>query len=226
MGVSMRRNGLLGGVMLVALLVMLFGCQTAYYATLEQFGVEKRDILVDRVEEAREAQTDAKAQFESALEQFLAVTGHDGGEIEERYRRLKSAFEASEAEAERVRERIEEVEQVAEDLFAEWRRELELYSESSLRRRSAAQLKETAARYEQLIGAMHRAAALMDPVLATFRDRVLFLKHNLNAQAIGALRLDAAEVRADVRQLIDEMQASIAEADAFIQAMSNTNTDT
>lgn len=210
----------MGRAMFVAVFpAMLLGCQTIYYATLEQFGIEKREILVDRVEEAREAQAAAKRQFKSALEQFLAVTGYDGGELEVRYYQLKSAFEASKAKAEQVRERIEEVEEVAEDLFAEWRRELELYSSSSLRQRSAAKLEATKRRYKQLIGAMHEAAARMDPVLAIFRDHVLFLKHSLNAQAIGALRMDVAEVRADVEQLIDEMRASIAQADAFIQSM-------
>lgn len=217
----MWKGRLLGGLIFATLsLVTVSGCQTAYYATLEKFGIEKREILVDRVEEAREAQADAKVEFESALDQFLAVTGQDGGELEDRYRRLKAAFDASESEADRVRERIDDVERVAKDLFAEWRQELEQYSSASLRRRSEAQLQETKTRYAQLIAAMNRAAVRMDPVLSTFRDRVLFLKHNLNAQAIGALRGDVAEVRADVGRLIKEMRASIAEADAFIQSMS------
>ncbi|KPK35247.1 MAG: DNA repair protein, partial [Nitrospira bacterium SG8_35_1] len=46
------------------------GCQKAYYSTMEKFGVHKRDIMVDRVEEARDSQQEAKEQFQSALEQF------------------------------------------------------------------------------------------------------------------------------------------------------------
>lgn len=39
-----------------ALALALFSCSTAYYETMEQFGVHKRDILVERVEEARDSQ--------------------------------------------------------------------------------------------------------------------------------------------------------------------------
>lgn len=42
------------------LALCLGGCSSAYYKTMENFGVEKRDILVDRVEEARDAQDDAR----------------------------------------------------------------------------------------------------------------------------------------------------------------------
>ena len=42
-------------------------CRSAYYKTMEAFGRHKRDLLVDRVEEARDAQEDAKEQFQSAL---------------------------------------------------------------------------------------------------------------------------------------------------------------
>jgi len=45
-------NGLLR-VMLASALIASTGCATAYYSTLEQFGIEKRDVLVDRVKEAR-----------------------------------------------------------------------------------------------------------------------------------------------------------------------------
>ena len=34
----------------------LTGCQSAYYAAWEKVGVEKRDILVDRVENAKDSQ--------------------------------------------------------------------------------------------------------------------------------------------------------------------------
>ena len=40
------------------------GCQKAYYGTMEKFGVHKRDIMVDRVEEARDSQQEAKEQVQ------------------------------------------------------------------------------------------------------------------------------------------------------------------
>jgi hypothetical protein len=66
---------------------------------------------------------------------------------------------------------------------------------------------------------MKRAEAKVDPVLSAFRDQVLFLKHNLNAQAIASLHKELASVEVDVTSLINEMEVSIAEADRFIKGM-------
>lgn len=203
----------------LALAWLIGGCSSVYYNTLEKFGYEKRDILAERVAEAQSSQTEAKQQFESALQQFQAVTGYQGGELESQYRSLKQAFEDSEDKAREVRERIDRVEQVGDDLFAEWERELEQYQDPQLRRASARQLRETRERYSRLLDLMQRAEQRMDPVLAAFRDRVLFLKHNLNARAIASLRDQRAQVEDEIAVLIRDMNRSIAEADRFLQTL-------
>jgi hypothetical protein len=63
---------------------------------------------------------------------------------------------------------------------------------------------------------MDRAAARMDPVLAVLHDQVLFLKHNLNASALGSLEGTSTSLQKDVDMLISEMQVAIAEANRFI----------
>jgi hypothetical protein len=201
---------------------MLSGCQSAYYGAMEKFGYEKRDILVDRVEDAREAQQDAKKQFESALAQFIAVTNFSGGDLEQQYNKLKGEYEESESRATAVRKRIADVERVAQDLFSEWEKEIKQYSNPELRRSSQSQLNTTRARYRELIGAMKRAEKKLDPVLAAFHDRVLFLKHNLNARAIASLKSERAKIEADIATLVADMNRSIAEADRFIKEMSAT----
>ena len=204
---------------LFAFVLPMAGCQTAYYSTMEGLGFEKRDILVDRVEEARDAQQDAKVQFESALEQFFAVTDYLGSVLEVQYRNLKSEYEDSANRANAVRRRIDDVERVAGDLFDEWEAELDQYSDKNLRRASADQLRGTQTSYRQLMQAMRRAESKIDPVLLAFRDRVLFLKHNLNAQAIASLKTNRAAVESDIQALIRDMNQSIAEADRFVQSM-------
>ncbi len=199
--------------------IMLAGCSSAYYKTMENFGVEKRDILVDRVEDARDAQDDASEQFASALEQFRSVVNFDGGDLEEVYDRLNSEYEESRDEAAEVSERIDEVESVAEDLFDEWQDELAEFSRADLRRNSESLLKDTRRRYEQMMKAMRRAEGSMEPVLEAFQDQVLALKHNLNARAIGALRNELDSIERETARLIAEMQKAIAEADSFIQSM-------
>ena len=203
-------------------IVFLFvstGCQRTYYKTMETFGYHKRDILVDRVEDSRDAQQDAKEQFQTALEKFTEVTNFEGGKLEKKYKELKSEFDKSESKANAVRENIEDVEDVAEALFDEWESELDQYTNSTLRHSSERKLKQTRDQYAQLISAMKRAESKIAPVLMAFRDQVLFLKHNLNAQAIASLHDELVSVEADIASLIKEMEASIAEADAFIKAM-------
>ncbi len=212
-----KRAVCLAGTILT--LALLGGCSSAYYKTMEGFGIEKRDILVDRVEDARDAQGDASEQFASALDQFRATVNFDGGDLEDTYDRLNAEYEKSVSEAEEVSTRIDSVESVAEDLFREWERELDQYSRADLRRSSASLLNDTRKRYEQLMATMRRAERSMEPVLEAFQDQVLVLKHNLNARAIGALRNELASIERDTANLIKQMQKAIAEADTFIESM-------
>jgi uncharacterized HAD superfamily protein len=207
------------GILLATLL--LTGCQTAYYDTMEKFGVHKRDIMVDRVEDARDAQTEAKEQFQSALEQFTVTLGYKGGDLEEKYKTLNKAYEKSKAKAEAVHSRIAKVEDVSEALFEEWEAELSQYSSDRLRKDSQAKLKRTKKHYNQLITAMKRAEKKIEPVLTAFHDQVLYLKHNLNAQAIASLQSELVSVEEDIASLIREMEISIQEADAFISTLTS-----
>jgi hypothetical protein len=200
------------------LVLALTGCQTAYYATMEKLGYHKRDILVSRVEEARTSQEEAKAQFQSALDRFRQVVQVPSSALEATYTQLKAEFDRSEAAAHAVQTRIAAVEEVAEALFAEWAAELPQYTNDTLRRASARQLAHTRQRYTPLIGAMKRAATTMTPVLAAFRDQVLFLKHHLNTQAIAAVQRELVTVETDIAALIRAMEAAIAEANAFLKA--------
>ena len=201
------------------LALLAAGCSSMEYAVKEKFGIHKRDILVARVQDARESQDAAKQQFKTALEQFIELTGAEPGELKDRYDKLSAAYERSERRANEVRDHISEIETVAGALFREWEGELNEYSDQSLRRISERQLRDTQGRYAELIAVMQRTAARMDPVLVRFKDQVLFLKHNLNAQVIAQLGTTANTLQNDVSRLIAEMEASIREADSFIQAM-------
>ena len=204
--------------LLVSLLLLsaLSGCQSAYYAGLEKLGIEKREIMVDRVEAARDEQEEAKETFADALETFSAFTQFEGGELETAYKKINGAYDDASGAADRVRQRIDRVEDVAESLFQEWQAELNEYQSASRRQSSEQSLRDTRRQYEQMIQKMRRAEQSMDPVLALFKDQVLFLKHNLNARAIAALGTEVAQIERRVADLVREMESSIDEANAFI----------
>jgi hypothetical protein len=212
----MRRRAFLA---VLAAPPLLASCATAYYQALETVGIEKRDILADRVEEAQESQTDAKEQFESALDRYRSVVNVDGGDLEEIYDRLNGELERSQARALTVEERVGAVESVADDLFDEWEAEIGEYSDAQLRRRSQQLLTATRTDYRRLIAAMQRAEAAMAPVLTLFNDQVLFLRHNLNARAIGSLEAELDDIERATANLVEEMERSIAEASRFIEAL-------
>ncbi|MDX2422618.1 MAG: DUF2959 domain-containing protein [Amphritea sp.] len=209
-------------LMLAAVLslpLVLSGCQSAYYSAMEQVGIHKRDILVDRVEDTRSAQDEAQQEFVSALEQFRQVVNFDGGELESVYNDMQSAYDDSEAAAEAVSDNIRQVEEVAEALFDEWQDELEQYSNQKLRRQSAQSLKDTQSRYNALHTRLKGAESKMQPVLSALKDNTLFLKHNLNARAIGSLKGEFGGIKRDIDRLLAEMQRSIEASDQFIKEM-------
>jgi len=204
---------------LVLGLFFVFGCQSAYYSAMEKVGYDKREIMTDRVQDARESQEDAKKQFASALERFKSVVAVDGGSLQDKYDELNDEYQLSEDRAATVKKRIDSVEDVAEALFEEWTQEIAQYSSAKLRKSSQDKLTATKKRYNTLIRAMRKAEAKMYPVLSAFKDQVLYLKHNLNAKAIAALEGELGSIRTDVDVLIKEMDKSIAEADAFIKTL-------
>jgi DNA repair exonuclease SbcCD ATPase subunit len=204
-------------VLIVVIFVLsLGGCSKAYYGAMEKIGIHKRDILVDRVEDARDAQSEAQEQFKSALEQFGSVIKIENTDLKKAYDKLNAEYEDSEKAAEKVSERIDKVESVAEALFDEWEEELNLYKSADLRRLSKQKLQTTKARYRKMIASMHRAEKSMTPVLRTFRDNVLFLKHNLNAQAIGSLRTEFSTLKGKIDGLIKNMNEAIQTSNKFI----------
>lgn len=194
-------------------------CDTAYINAMDKMGYAKRDLLSNRVKSARDAQAEAKKDIQSALEQFGQVVAYQGGDLEGTYKKLKSELQNSEDSAETVRNRIDAVENVADSLFSEWKTELGQYSNANLRRKSEEKMIQTKARYNEMFGAMKRAEQRIDPVLNPLRDQVLYLKHNLNARALAAMKGELVKVDAQVDQLVREMNRSIAEADKFIQTM-------
>jgi hypothetical protein len=186
---------------------------------METFGIHKRDLMVNRVQDARDAQEEAKEQFKSALEQFKSVVDVNGGALEEKYNMLNDAYERSKSKAAAVKKRIDSVEDVSEALFAEWESELDQYTNHSLRQSSKRKLDKTRKHYTKLVRAMKRAEKKIHPVLSAFYDQVLYLKHNLNARAIASLQNEFRSIETDVASLIKEMESSITQANAFIDAM-------
>ncbi len=210
---------LLSALLAAVLIFNTTGCRSAYYAAYEKIGVYKRDLLKKRVTEARDDQKVAQQQFKDALTRLKEITKFDGGEAERAYKSLKSEYDDCVTQADAVHKRIREVETVSSDLFAEWEKEDAEISTPSLRDASRQQLATTKQRYDDLHTALVAAEQSMTPVLTQFNDYVLYLKHNLNAQAIASLKGEATNIQGEITKLIEQMNKSIARADDFVKNM-------
>jgi hypothetical protein len=203
----------------IVFVIAMSGCSSAYYSAMEKVGIHKRDIMVDRVVDAKESQQEAQAQFKSALEEMTTLINFDGGDLETQYNVIQEQYEDSKDAADDVSLRIEKIEDVSDALFEEWQDEIEQISSANLKRQSASKLKETERRYQSLIKSMRKAESKMAPVLSALKDNSLFLKHNLNAKAIGALEGEMVSIKKDVSVLINDMNAAIEQSQKFIDML-------
>jgi hypothetical protein len=193
------------------------GCSTAYYSTMEKFGKEKRHILIDNVEDVQESQEKAQEEFKDALTKIKELYAFDGGELETFYKKLKDSYEDCDSRANQIEKRINDVEEVAKDLFIEWEFEISQINDAKLKNSSRNSLKDAKVKYQKLETVMNRSTKGMYPVLAKLKDYVLYLKHNLNAKAVGSLSGEVISIENDVAGLIKDMNVSIKEAENFIK---------
>jgi hypothetical protein len=200
-------------------MLALTGCRSSYYSVMETFGKHKRDLLRDSLEDASRENQEAAEQFKDALTQLKELTGFDGGDLEKQYTAFKREYDRCVSQAQAVEGRIEKVDRIARDLFAEWERELEEIQNEALRASSRSKLTETRARYHQVHNALVRSEATLPPVLTRMNDYVLYLKHNLNARAIGSIKDEALEIESEIGKLIAEMTRSIHETESFLEVL-------
>lgn len=219
--IQMRGNDMHRRLLTIVILSVLgSGCQTLYNATLEKvFGMEKRQIFKKSVESVNAEQKKAQENFKDSITRLKELYNFKGGQLENVYNKLKSSYENSQAQANKVHERIENMDDVAKSMFSEWDKEIRTYSNQVFAENSRRQLIDTKTRYAALIRSVRESESSMKPVLKQLSDHVLYLKHNLNASSIGTLKTEGVSIQSEIEGLIQRMNGSIQDADAFIQTL-------
>ncbi len=208
---------------LVVLTLLMAGCTSTYYKAMQTLGKEKRDILVSRIKDARKDQDKTKQQLQTTMESFQALTGFQGGSLEKSYNRLNSDYESADAQASKLHEKIQSIDQVSNDLFKEWQGEIAAMGNAKLKAQDTVMLRNAKSRQATYMRAMRRTEDQIAPVLKAFRDQVLFLKHNLNSRAIGSLKGTTVTLQGDVADLVQSIDASSQEADKLIASLAATD---
>jgi tetratricopeptide (TPR) repeat protein len=190
-----------------------------YYSTRESIGDHKREIVVYQVEQACISLQETKEEFEETLERFKSLVCVNDSGLDHRYNLLNRQYQFCRSKSDAVSNKIRAIQEVSEALFIEWESELDQYSNRALRNSSKQQLKAARQNYTRLIKSMQRAESKIHPVLAAFKDQVLYLKHNLNSRAIAALQHEFIEMSVDISQLILAMEQTIQEASRFFSTL-------
>jgi hypothetical protein len=193
---------------------------------MSAFGKEKRDILVARVKDSKKEQQETKEQIKTTMESFQELTGFQGGQLEKNYKKLNGEYEKAADSAKKLHDRINSIDQVSNDLFKEWQKEIDGMGNRKLKRQSEAMLRSSRLQEASYLKSMRQTEARMTPVLAAFHDQVVFLKHNLNARAIGSLKGTSTRISTDVDVLLTSLDGSIAQADALIQSLNSADDQT
>ena len=208
-------------------LLALSSCQSAVekaarnasYGAYELIGVEKRDLLRRRIDDTRDEQEDTQETFKDALEKLRAIYGMEGSDLEKQYRKIQGAYDDAKEQSDKVRARRKKMDDVARDLFEEWEKEIGEIESADFKRQSRQKLTQTKERFRQVSEGVARSEKRMEPVLTRLKDHTLYLKHNLNAQSIGALKGEGEKIQGDIEKLVESMNHSIQEADAFIKTL-------
>lgn len=204
----------------IAACFIFTGCQNLYNKTLENvFGVEKRELLQKAVESVKDDQVETQKEFQSAMAELQSIYGFKGGKLESMYNKFKDSYEDSEKQADELHDRISNMDRIANSMFKEWSGEIRQYGSKTFADDSRKKLDATKKRYQELIESARRSEGAMEPILKKLRDHVLYLKHNLNAASLGALKNETQSIQSDIQELNRRMDESIREANSFISTL-------
>ena len=206
-------------ILILISMLSMNSCSSIYYGFWETFGQDKRDLLKSEIENSNEDQKDIKEEFTSTLERIKKEYDFDGGELERTYDYLSSRYEDAKKREKKLQNRIDKIEDIGADLFKEWKQEALEIKNPKYRRSSLAKLSRTKTQFAQLRSNLSKTEKMLEVVMGKFKDQVLFLKHNLNAKALGSLKVEFKEIEKGINQLIGNINSSQSTNNIFIERM-------
>jgi hypothetical protein len=206
----------------VSLVVILgsTGCNNSLgYSFQEAMGTPKRQVMLSRVQDTRDAMKETKKTFASAMQQFGSVFKESGPKLENKFKILKSEYEACNSKASELRGQISNVKSIGQVLFQEWQKELDEFTNEQMRKLSEVKMQQTREKYVVMVNSMDRVSARMTPVMTSMNDQLLNIKHSLNALIVVSLEEELTQLRGHMDSLMTEIDASVNHCNAFIGSM-------
>jgi DNA repair exonuclease SbcCD ATPase subunit len=200
-----------------AMAAALFGCKSStYYEAAETVGYEKREMLIDRLQEARDSQVGAKQQMQTALYTLRRIGSVPETELEDLHDDLATEVNRAKDQLDDLHDDIAAVESVARSLFDDWEDDLAKFENQEARNRSQEELRDTRKRHETLVAELRSSERKLQRIMPRLEDQARVLEHAEELGRSPSLTDDLDDVREEISTLIEELDDSIDRTQRFI----------
>lgn len=199
--------------------IVLSSCSTIYYNFWETLGREKRDLLKSEMLSADSSHTEVKEELEDSLHRIRSEYDFKEGSLEKTYDSLSADYEDISSRSNELSDNIDKSEDIANDLFSEWRKEALSLNKRKYRKDSLTKLKKTKISFNDTLSSMRHVEKNMRKILKQYKDQVTYIKHNLNAKVIGSLQLEMKSISSEMEKLIVQIDRSKSKAKKFISKL-------
>ncbi len=177
------------------------------------------DALVGRIERVYVEAEVSKERVEEAVSTLQALVAPDfAGDPVAAYEAFLFTIESSEKQAEVFSASVADMEQDATSVFESWESDLDTFQSVELRRRSAARLEATRARYAEIGAAVRPVQTGHAELNAGLRDQSVFLEHDFNREALLDLEPETASLSAHAEALDHALDRCMAQTRGYVES--------
>lgn len=196
------------------------GCQRAYYDAMEAMGTEKREILVDRTEDLRDALYAVRSEYSVAVERLATIVQPDALDAEQRFSQAEVLVDACRERSDTLQSALEQTDDIANTLFEDWIVMTREQADAGMRDASQKRLDDLRTSYRAMMRPARSAADRVLPVLRTFEAHVQHLKLHMDDASAATVRAELDRVQPDVTALMGQLEEAVQGTNSFLHTMS------
>ena len=182
-------------------------------------GPADADALVSSIEQVYVDSEVAKDRVQAAMVALQTVTSPDfQGDVVTAYGELSVLIERSEKQQEELAASVEEMKESAEPVFDQWTKNLEAFTNPTMRQRSQARFAATRRRYEAVVHAVDPAEKAYASVNQNLRDHALFLSQDLNPASVAEIQGDVGELTKAAAELDSRFDRCLVTARTYVDS--------
>jgi hypothetical protein len=201
---------LAGGLLAIALVCGLTGITPVTAQGTKS--VKAREAVVATGEESKAALEDSLTQWGKILDGYNSIMDGSAKNTEKTYKTLLSDLKAAEGKGANTTKSLTKMDKQAQSFFKDWEKELDQFSNESMKEKSTAMMDKDKAGYADFKDRMTQAGEVFAPVLQELNDQVLFLGRNLSPDGIEMLQDEATKMNEMVKEATAQVEALLAGA--------------